>query len=193
MCSPCWQSRRASQTLLSAIDANVERGKHLSAANNLWGRCVTNPSESANRVAKLSGGPGRASVELGDNSRTPNQRLIQTPRPELIDVNAPLAAIERQNTSAWSSVVTFFLEGFALYAASHCGLPPATLMSSTEFRPAEPCAPQRKVPARERSKSIYLISSSASPEAMASEHESRTDGTSLGSTMSSRMTSLATA
>ena len=173
------QSRRASQTLLSAIDANVERGEHLSSANNLWGRCVTNPSE----VAKLSGGPSRASVELGDNSRSQNQRLIQTPRPELIDVKAPLAAIERQNTSAWSSVVTFFLEGFAICAASHCGLPPATLMSSTEFRPADPCAPQRKVPARERSKSIYLVSSSASPDAMWSEHESRTDRTSLGSTM----------
>jgi hypothetical protein len=144
---------------------------------------MTNPSESASRVAKLSGGPGRASVELGDNSQTPNERLIQTPRPELIDANAPMAAIERQSTSPWSSLVTFFLEGFALYAASYCGLPPATLMSSTEFRPAEPCAPKQKVPARERGKSIYLISSSASPEAMAPEHESGADGISLGSAM----------
>ena len=40
-----------------------------------------------------------------------------------------------------------------------------------------------RVAARERGKSIYLISSSASPEAMGSEHESRTDRTSLGSTM----------
>jgi hypothetical protein len=116
------------------MDANVERGKHLSSANNFWGRCVTNRSE----VAKLSGGPSRASVELGDNRRNPNQRLIQTPRPELIDMNAPLAAIERQNTSAWPSVVTFFLEGFALCAASHCGLPPASEANLfTSFRPQQ--------------------------------------------------------
>jgi hypothetical protein len=132
---------------------------------------MTNPFASRGKVTKLSGGSSRASAEWSDNGRTPTGRLCQNRRARVIDANAPVAATERQNTSLWSSVVTFFLEVFALYAASHSALPPTLPKSGSEFRPVEPCVPKRNVPGRERDKLIYLTTSSAVPEALVTEDQ----------------------
>src|SRR5580704_714500 len=71
------------------------------------------------QVLKLSSGSGGSSAERSDNGRAPEGRLCRNRRPEVMGANAPVAVTERQNTSPWSSVVSFFLEGLALYAASY--------------------------------------------------------------------------
>lgn len=142
---------------------------------------MTNPIATRGKVVKLFGCSDRVSLEEVDDGRTPNEGLFQTRRSEVIDANPSVTVTERQNASPWSSVVTYFLEAFALYALSYCGLPSAILKSGSEIGRAEPSEPKRKVPARERGRSIDLTTSSAIHEDVATKNESGADWTKLAS------------
>jgi hypothetical protein len=136
---------------------------------------VTNPLASRGKVLKLSSGSGGASAERSDNGRAPEGRLCRNRRPEVMGANAPVAVTERQHTSPWSSVVSFFLEGLALYAASYSAMPPTLLKPDSELRPAEPCVPEREGAACERDRRFSLITSSATPEPLVNEDQNGTE------------------
>jgi len=145
---------------------------------------VTNPLVSRGKASKLSSASGGASAGRADHGRAPEGRLCQNRRPEVMGANAPVAITERQNASFWSSVVSFFLEGLALYAASYSSLPPTLLKSGSELRPAEPCVPKREGPAYKRDRLFCLITSSATPELLVNEDQSGTERSLLASAMS---------
>jgi hypothetical protein len=136
---------------------------------------VTNPLVSRGKVSKLASASSGASAEWTDHGRAPEGRLCQNRRPEVLGANAPVAVTERQNTSPWSSVVSFFLEGLALYAASYSAMPPTLLKSDSELRPAEPCVPEREGAECERDRRFSLITSSATPEPLGNEDQNGTE------------------
>jgi uncharacterized protein YjiS (DUF1127 family) len=120
--------------------------------NSLRELLMLNSSESANRVARRYNAPTRQlRFDLRDNSRATHETRAQAPLVELADVNSPAAVMPamtragRQNTAFWSSMLTFFMEGFALYGASYGSygtLPQAAATSAVEPCPAEASAPQ---------------------------------------------------
>jgi hypothetical protein len=151
----------------AAFDAQVEHGKYPSSANSLWEHLMLNSSESVNGVARQYNVPGRElRVDWCDDSSAARENLVQAarakaPRLGLAEVNSPppVTRADHRNTALWSSILTLFTEGFALYGASYGGSLHAIAMSSVEPCPAEASAPQPKeISSRERRKSIYLIS-----------------------------------
>jgi hypothetical protein len=102
----------------------------------------------------------------------------------VLGANAPVAVTERQNTSPWSSVVSFFLEGLALYAASYSAMPPTLLKSGSELRPAEPCVPEREGAACERNGRFSVVTSLTTPEPLVNEDQNGTEWSLLASAMS---------
>jgi hypothetical protein len=104
-------------------------------------KCRSFPAESANRVARWYNAPSRElRFDLRDNSRATHETRAQRPRVELTGVNSRAAVMpamtraDRQNTASWSSILTFFMEGFALYGASYGTLLQAAATSPVQQR-----------------------------------------------------------
>ena len=127
-------------------------------------------SESVNRVVRRYDVPSR---DLRDNGSTTHENRAQTPRLDFVDVNLPPAAMptavptDHTIIALWS-VFTSFMEGFALYCAM-LHLPAAFAVESypTEAKAGHP----EKISARERRRSIAIVSSSTSPAVTGSELE----------------------
>jgi uncharacterized protein YjiS (DUF1127 family) len=184
----------------AALDAQVERGKYLSSTNSLWEHLMLNSSESANRVARWYNVPSRElRFDLRNNSSATHEKMAQNPRLDLADVNSLPAVMpavtraDRQNTASWSSMFTFFMEGFALYGASHGSygtLLHAAATSPVESCPTETSAPQpEEIASRERRRFIAIVSSN--PEVTGSELENHTNRNRRGSEAPSENTGLA--
>ena len=173
----------------AALDAQVERGNYPFSTNSLWEHLMLNSSESANRVARRHNVPSRElRVDLCE-------KMAQTPRLDLADVNAPPAVMpavtraDRQNTASWPSMFTFFMEGFALYGASY-GLRHAAATSPVESCPTEANAPQPEESSScERRRFIAIVSSNS--EVTGSELENDTKRNGRGSEAPSEHTGLA--
>jgi hypothetical protein len=160
----------------AALDAQVEHGKCVLSANSLWENLTLNSSESVNSLARRYNVASRElPFDLRDNSRTTPENQAQAPRLDLAAVNSRPAVMpaitraDRQNTAPWSSMFTFFMEGFALYGASYGAsygaLLNAVVTSSVESCPTEASAPQpEEICSRERRGSIAIVSSSTSAE-----------------------------
>src|SRR5260370_39311145 len=156
----------------AALDAQVEHGKCVLSANSLWENLTLNSSESVNSLARRYNVASRElPFDLRDNSRTTPENQAQVPRLDLAAVNSRAAVMpaitqaDRQNTGPWSSMFTFFMEGFALYGASYGALLDAVVTSSVESCPTEASAPQpEEIYSRERRGSIAIVSSSTSAE-----------------------------
>jgi uncharacterized protein YjiS (DUF1127 family) len=167
-----------------ARDAPAECGKYLSLVNSLREPLMLNSAESANRVARRYNAPsGELRFDLRDKSRATHETRAQAPLVDLADVNSPAAVMpaltraDRQNTASWSSMLTFFMEGFALYGASYGSYGTslhATATSPVESCPAEASARQREqMPSREWRSFMAIVSSS--PEVSGPELENDTD------------------
>ena len=105
------------------------------------------------------GGRERCGIVYVESARAP--RSDET---EPDSLPAVVASTTRAD-APWSSVFAFFLDGFALYAASYCGLPHVIAAASVEPRAADAEAGQpERLSVRERRRSIALVYSSTSPE-----------------------------
>jgi hypothetical protein len=157
----------------AALDANIERGNHPSSASNLWENLMSNSLESMNQA---TGRDGVSIRELRVDRRDKGGRercgivYVESARAPRSDETEPdsLPAVVASTTRAdapWSSVFAFFLEGFALYAASYCGFPHVIAAASVEPRAADAEAGQAERPSvRDRRRSIALVYSSTSRE-----------------------------
>jgi hypothetical protein len=115
-------------TSAAALDAQVERGKSASSANNLWEHLMSNSSEKANSLACTI--PSRElRVALRDSSRTTHQDLasrLDLAELDLAGANSLPAVMpamtraDRRNSTLWSSMSAFFIDGFASYGALYC-------------------------------------------------------------------------
>jgi hypothetical protein len=95
--------------------------------------------QSANRVTRLYGLPGR-SLRV-DRRDIGHDGLTRAPRLDGTDVMP--ARLDRQDTTPWSSsILAFFMEGFALYGASYHASPYAIAASPADRSRAEASAPQ---------------------------------------------------
>jgi hypothetical protein len=95
--------------------------------------------QSANRVTRLYGLPGR-SLRV-DRRDIGHDGLTRAPRLDGTDVMP--ARLDRQDTTPWSSsILAFFMEGFALYGASYHASPYAIAASPADRSRAEANAPQ---------------------------------------------------
>src|ERR1700738_2570146 len=101
-----------------------------------------------------------------------------SPRLDLAAVNSRPAAMpaitraDRQNTGPWSSMFTFFMEGFGLYGAA-CGILLNEITPSL-VEPAPIDAEAEKPTVHERRRTIAIVSSITSPEVAGSKPESDT-------------------
>src|ERR1700730_12101853 len=94
--------------------------------------------------------------DLRDNRSAMHEKMAQTPRLNLANVNSPPAVMpamtraDRQNTAFWSSMFTIFMEGFALYGASY-GASYGTLLHAPARSPVESCPTEASAPQPEES------------------------------------------
>jgi uncharacterized protein YjiS (DUF1127 family) len=118
-----------------------------------------------------------------------------SPRLDLGAVNSRPAAMpaitraDRQNTGPWSSMFTFFMEGFALYGAAYGTLLNEITTSLVEPAPID--AKAEKPSVNERRRTIAIVSSTTSPEVAGSELENDTSRTGPSTEAPSEDTGLA--
>jgi uncharacterized protein YjiS (DUF1127 family) len=115
--------------------------------------------------------------DLRDNSSATHEKMAQTSQLDLSEVKSPVAVMpamtraDRQNSASWSSMFTFFMEGFALYGASYGSygtLLQAAARSPRESSPTDARAPQpEEIFWRERRRFIAIVASN--PEVTGSE------------------------
>jgi hypothetical protein len=157
----------------AALDANVERGNYPSSASSLWENLMSNSLESMNQATGRDGVSIRElRVDLRDKGGRDRRGIayVESTRAPRCDETEPdsLPTVVASTTRAdapWSSVFAFFLEGFALYAASYCGLPHVIAAASAEPRALDAEAGQAERPSvRDRRRSIALVYSSTSRE-----------------------------
>jgi uncharacterized protein YjiS (DUF1127 family) len=122
--------------------------------------------------------------DLRDSSGAAHQNLAQARRLDLAAVNSRPAVMpaitraDRQNTGPWSSMFTFFMEGFALYGATYGALLNSITTSLVEPAPID--AEAEKPAVRERRRTIAIVSSTTSPGLAGSELENDTSRTGSG-------------
>jgi hypothetical protein len=142
------------------------RNRHLSSADSSWEHLVSNSPKSANRVTRLYSVPGRASgVGSRDRRDIVHDGLMRAPGLDRANVRSRLPAVTRpdrpDSAPWWSSILAFFLEGFALYAASYCASPHVIATSRLESSPMQANDPPPEAPSwRERRTAIIVVSSS---------------------------------
>jgi len=122
-------------------------------------------------------------------------QLAPSPRLDLGAVNSRPAAMpaitraDRRNAGPWSSMFTFFMEGFALYGAAYGTLLNEITTSLVEPAPID--AKAEKPSVNERRRTIAIVSSTTSPEVAGSKPESDTSRTETGTEAPSEDTGLA--
>jgi hypothetical protein len=126
------------------------------------------PNSSQNRVTRRYGVPGRwLRVDVRGGRDIVHDGLTRALRQDGADMRScssvirPMTQPDRQNTAPWSSsILAFFMEGFALYGASYCASPQAIAPSSVESSPAKASAPPREeISWRERRRAVAMVSS----------------------------------
>ena len=116
--------------------------------------------QSANRVTRLYGLPGRSlRVDPRDRRDIGQDGLTRAPRLDGTDVMA--ARLDRQDTTPWSSsILAFFMEGFAMYGASYHASPQAIAALSADTFSAGASAPQpEEISWRARRRAMAIVSS----------------------------------
>jgi hypothetical protein len=116
--------------------------------------------QTANGVARLYDLPSRSlRVDPRDRRDIGHDRLKRAPRLDGADVMP--ARLDRQDTTPWpSSILAFFMEGFASYAASYHASPPAIAASPADTFRAEASAPQQEeVSWHARRRAMAIVSS----------------------------------
>jgi hypothetical protein len=129
-------------------------------------------SKSANSVTRLYGVPSRAlCVGSRDRRDIMHDGLARAPRLDGADVRSrppvmpATTRLDRQDTAPWSSILAFFMEGFALYGASYCAYPHAIATSPVETSPTQASAPPPdEISWRERRRAMAIVSSSTHSE-----------------------------
>jgi hypothetical protein len=134
---------------------------------------MSNSPKSVNSVTRLYGVPSRAlGVGLRDRHDIVHDGLMRAPRLDGADVRPRPSAMpamtrpDRQDSSPWSSsILAFFMEGFALYGASYCASPHVIATSRVEPSPTQANGPPPQASSwRERRKAIIIVSSSTRSE-----------------------------
>src|ERR1700756_4378535 len=113
-------------------------------AHRSWEQLMSKSSRTANRVTRLYDLPCRSlSVDPRDRRDIGHDGLKRAPRLDGADVMP--ARLDRQDTTLWpSSIIAFFMDGFALYAASYHASPHAIAASRANTSRAETSAPQQE-------------------------------------------------
>jgi hypothetical protein len=100
----------------------VDRSKCPSSADSSWEHLMSNSSKSVNSVTRMYNVPSRAlRVDLRDRCGTVHDGLTRAPRLDEAELRSrpsvipAMTRLDRQNTAPWSSILAFFMEGFALY------------------------------------------------------------------------------
>lgn len=120
--------------------------------------------QSANRVTRLYGLPSRLlRVDPRDRRDIGHDGLTRAPRLDGTDVSP--ARLDRQDTTSWSSsILAFFMEGFALYGASYHASPHAIAASPADTSRAEASAPQpEEISWRARRRAMAIVFSAMHP------------------------------
>jgi hypothetical protein len=150
---------------------------------------MPNSSKSANRVTRLHNIPSRAlRGGLRDGRDFVHEGLTRAPRLDGADARLSASAMtqpDRPNTPPWSSsILAFFMEGFALYGASYCASPHAIVTSPVESSSAQATAPQsEEISWRQRRRAMAIVSFSTRSEV--TEFEDHTDRAGSGSEIGS--------
>jgi hypothetical protein len=116
--------------------------------------------QTANRITRLYDLPSRSlPVDPRDRRDIGQDGLKRTPRLDGADVMP--ARLDRQDTTPWpSSILAFFMEGFASYAASYHASPHAIAASPADTSRAEASAPQQEeVSWHARRRAMAIVSS----------------------------------
>jgi hypothetical protein len=149
------------------------RNRHLSSADSSWEHLMSNSPKSVNSVTRLHSVPSRAlAVGVRDKRDIVHDGLMWAPGLDGANVRSRLSAMpamtrpdRRDSASWWSSILVFFMEGFALYGASYCASPHMVATSRLESSPPqENDPPPEASPWRERRRAIIVVSSSTRSE-----------------------------
>jgi len=132
---------------------------------------MSNSSRSANIVTGRYNAPSRAfRVDLPDRCGLLHEGLTLVPRLDGSDLKPRLSAMpamtrqDRLKPGPWSSILTFLMEGFALYGASYCGSPHA-IAAAGESSPDETTGRQSEEGSwRARRRAMAIVSSSTRSE-----------------------------
>src|ERR1700747_3933623 len=105
---------------------------------------MSNSPHTRSGVARLYDLRSRSlRVDPRDRRDIGHEGLKRAPRLDGADVMP--ARLDRQDTTPWpSSILAFFMEGFASYAASYHASPPAIAASPADTFRAEASAPQQE-------------------------------------------------
>jgi hypothetical protein len=132
---------------------------------------MSNSPKSANSITRLYSVPNRAlGVGSRDKPDIVHDGLMRAPGLDGANVRSRLSAMtrpdRRDSAPWWSSILTFFMEGFALYGASYCAFPHVIATSRLESSPTQANDPPPEAPPwRERRRAIIVVSSSTRSEA----------------------------
>jgi uncharacterized protein YjiS (DUF1127 family) len=125
---------------------------------------MLNSSESANKIVQRYKAPSRElRFDLRDKRDVAAKEPTRTPLPDFADANsrpagAPAMRADRKNTTYWSLMFTFFIEGFAPYGAS---------LNAIGTSPVEPCPTEARPPqpeqisSRDQGKFMAIVSSNS--------------------------------
>jgi len=125
---------------------------------------MPNSSKSANPVTRLYSVPSHAlRVDLRDRGDIVHEGLMRATRLDGADVRSSPSAMtrpDRPTSAPWSSsILAFFMEGFALYGASYCGSPHVIAASAVGSPPTQASAAQPKVISwRGRRRAMAIVS-----------------------------------
>jgi hypothetical protein len=133
---------------------------------------MSNSSRSANIVTGRYNAPSRAfRVDLPDRCGLLHEGLTLVPRLDGSDLKPRLSAMpammrqDRRKPGPLSSILTFLMEGFALYGASYCGSPHAIVALAGESSPDETTGRQSEEGSwRARRRAMAIVSSSTRSE-----------------------------
>jgi hypothetical protein len=135
---------------------------------------MSNSPKPVNSVTRLYSVPGCAlGVGLRDRRDIAHDGLIRAPRLDGGGVRSrpsPVPAVTRPDRQGsaprWLSILTFFMEGFALYGASCCACPHVIATSRLESSPTQANDPPPEAsPWREGGGAIIVVSSPTRSEA----------------------------
>jgi hypothetical protein len=157
----------------AALDAGIERANYPCSPSSLWENLMSNSLESMNQATGRNGVSIRElRLDLRDKGSRDRCGIVcvesvRAPRCEETEPDSPPAVMPTTTRAdaPWSSALALFLEGFALYAASYCGLPHAIAAASVEPHAADAEArPPERPSVRERRRSIAIVYSSTRRE-----------------------------
>jgi uncharacterized protein YjiS (DUF1127 family) len=157
----------------AALDAQVERDEYVSSANSLSEHLMSNSPESVIAI-RYNVQSRELRLEPWEKSRPVRQNPAKARRLDSAEMGPQQSAmpvitpVDCLDTASEPSVLSFFIEGFALCGASYCNLLHAIATSPVESSFE---AKAENHPVRERRRSLAPAASSTSPRMASAELE----------------------